>query len=81
MNKQMPQTPPLQVDANTDSKLTGAYRSGRSLSPSDSGKQGNNVGSGPRLKDMADGEQESPAAERTDESRDSDRHQKGQSEV
>ena len=39
------------------------------------------MGSGPRLKDMVDGEHESPAAERIDESRDSDRHQKGQSEV
>ena len=27
VNRQTPQTPPLQVDANADSKLTGAYRS------------------------------------------------------
>ena len=37
-NKQTPQTPSLQVDGNAESKLKGASRSMRSLTPSDGGR-------------------------------------------
>ena len=81
-NKQSPLTPSLQAEANTDSKLTGASSSVRSLSPSEGDKQqGNGAVSALQLKVLEEGECEGQGSERIDENVDSGRDQGGQSEA
>ena len=80
-NRHTPQTPSLQVDGNAESKLTGASRSVRSLTPSEEGRQGNESARALQKKATVEGECDGPGIERIDENVDSARHQDGQSEA
>ena len=80
-NKQTPQTPSLQKDGNTKSKLTRASRPMISVMPTDEGRQENGELKELTLEDIEEGECEGPDLKRTDENMDKSIHPGDQSEA
>ena len=78
-NKQMPQTPSIQKDRNSESKLFGASKPQISSAPTNGGREEIGVTRVLTMGDIEEGECEGPAVERTGENMDRDRHQGDQS--